>query len=54
MVFGDVINFFGATPSHADKYVTQLWKVVAGIKQLSEYKLLDNQQCWLSLKCVYK
>ena len=45
MVFGDVINFVEATPSHADKYVTQLWKVVEGIKELSELKLLGNKLC---------
>ena len=43
MVFGDVINFFEAIPSHADKHLTQPWKVMADIKQLSGKILLDNQ-----------
>ena len=54
MVFGDVINFFEVTPSHADKHLIQLWKVMADIKQLSENSLLDNQQFWISLKCDFK
>ena len=47
-VFGDVINFVEATASNADKHLTQLWKVMADIKQLSGNILLDNQQCWIS------
>ena len=32
----DVINFFEATPSHADTYVTLLWTMMADIKKLSK------------------
>ena len=43
MVFGDVINFFEATPSHADKHLTKLWKIMADIKQVSEKKNILNK-----------
>ena len=34
----DVINFFEATPSH----LTQLWTVMADIKQLSKYSVRQS------------
>ena len=38
----DVINFFEATPSHADKDLTILWTMMADIRQLSNYRVRQS------------